>query len=90
MHLMRPRQVVTPAYCTGLHCFHQLCVAQRTLHLRRKTPPDIPCRPNNFSRAERKLGRPFSCNELSQLVDALHYFPFGEVWFEERPSGGPA
>jgi RHS repeat-associated protein len=29
-------------------------------------------------------------NEKSQLVDAVHYFPFGEVWFEERPSSLPA
>jgi RHS repeat-associated protein len=29
-------------------------------------------------------------NENSQLVDALHYFPFGEVWLEERPSSLPA
>ena len=29
-------------------------------------------------------------NEQSQMVDALHYFPFGEVWFEERPSALPA
>ena len=29
-------------------------------------------------------------NEQSQLVDALHYFPFGEVWLEERPSSLPA
>jgi RHS repeat-associated protein len=29
-------------------------------------------------------------NEKSQLVDALHYFPFGEVWLEERPSSLPA
>jgi RHS repeat-associated protein len=29
-------------------------------------------------------------NELSQLADALHYFPFGEVWLEERPSSLPA
>jgi RHS repeat-associated protein len=28
-------------------------------------------------------------NEKSQLVDALHYFPFGEVWLEERPSSLP-
>ena len=28
-------------------------------------------------------------NERSQLVDALHYFPFGEVWLEERPSSLP-
>src|SRR5262249_18752056 len=28
-------------------------------------------------------------NQKSQLVDALHYFPFGEVWFEERPSSLP-
>ena len=25
-------------------------------------------------------------NENSQMVDAVHYFPFGEVWFEEVPS----
>src|SRR5262249_44830322 len=25
-----------------------------------------------------------------QLVDAVHYFPFGEVWLEERPSSLPA
>jgi len=25
-------------------------------------------------------------NEKSQLVDAIHYFPYGEVWLEERPS----
>jgi RHS repeat-associated protein len=29
-------------------------------------------------------------NENDQLVDALHYFPFGEVWLEERPSSLPA
>jgi RHS repeat-associated protein len=29
-------------------------------------------------------------NENSQLVDALHYFPFGEVWLEERPASLPA
>jgi RHS repeat-associated protein len=29
-------------------------------------------------------------NENSQLVDAIHYFPFGEVWLEERPSSLPA
>jgi RHS repeat-associated protein len=29
-------------------------------------------------------------NEKSQLVDAIHYFPFGEVWLEERPSSLPA
>jgi RHS repeat-associated protein len=29
-------------------------------------------------------------NENGQLVDALHYFPFGEVWLEERPSSLPA
>jgi len=29
-------------------------------------------------------------NEHSQLVDALHYFPFGEVWLEERPASLPA
>jgi RHS repeat-associated protein len=28
-------------------------------------------------------------NEKSQLVDAIHYFPFGEVWLEERPSSLP-
>jgi len=28
-------------------------------------------------------------NENSQLVDAVHYFPFGEVWLEERPSSLP-
>src|SRR5215831_7916298 len=28
-------------------------------------------------------------NELSQLVDHLLYFPFGEVWLEERPSSLP-
>src|SRR5262249_26414202 len=25
-------------------------------------------------------------NQNSQMVDAVHYFPFGEVWFEEVPS----
>jgi len=29
-------------------------------------------------------------NEKSQLVDAIHYFPYGEVWLEERPSSLPA
>jgi RHS repeat-associated protein len=29
-------------------------------------------------------------NEQSQLADAMHYFPFGEVWLEERPSSLPA
>jgi RHS repeat-associated protein len=29
-------------------------------------------------------------NEKSQLVDAVHYFPYGEVWLEERPSSLPA
>jgi RHS repeat-associated protein len=29
-------------------------------------------------------------NERSELADALHYFPFGEVWLEERPSSLPA
>jgi RHS repeat-associated protein len=28
-------------------------------------------------------------NEDDQLVDAVHYFPFGEVWLEERPSSLP-
>jgi RHS repeat-associated protein len=28
-------------------------------------------------------------NEKAQLVDAVHYFPFGEVWLEERPSSLP-
>jgi RHS repeat-associated protein len=28
-------------------------------------------------------------NENSQLVDAIHYFPYGEVWLEERPSSLP-
>jgi RHS repeat-associated protein len=28
-------------------------------------------------------------NENDQLVDAVHYFPFGEVWLEERPSSLP-
>jgi hypothetical protein len=28
-------------------------------------------------------------NENSQLVDAINYFPFGEVWLEERPSSLP-
>jgi RHS repeat-associated protein len=28
-------------------------------------------------------------NEAGQLVDHLHYFPFGEVWLEERPSSLP-
>jgi RHS repeat-associated protein len=29
-------------------------------------------------------------NETSALVDALHYFPFGEVWLEEVPASLPA
>ena len=29
-------------------------------------------------------------NEKSQLVDAVHYFPFGEVWFDEKPGFLPA
>jgi RHS repeat-associated protein len=28
-------------------------------------------------------------NENSQLADAIHYFPFGEVWLEERPASLP-
>jgi len=28
-------------------------------------------------------------NENGQLVDAVHYFPFGEVWLEERPASLP-
>ena len=29
-------------------------------------------------------------NENGQLMDAVHYFPFGEVWLEERPASLPA
>jgi RHS repeat-associated protein len=28
-------------------------------------------------------------NEKSEMVDAIHYFPFGEVWLEEVPSSLP-
>src|SRR5262249_18213639 len=28
-------------------------------------------------------------NENSQMVDAIHYFPFGEVWLEEVPASLP-
>jgi RHS repeat-associated protein len=28
-------------------------------------------------------------NEKAHLVDAVHYFPFGEVWLEERPESLP-
>jgi len=29
-------------------------------------------------------------SDNGQLVDAVHYFPFDEVWLEERPACLPA
>jgi RHS repeat-associated protein len=65
---------------------HIFIGSERILTKKARVAPD---RQHWYYHADHLGSTAMVTNENSQLVDAVHYFPFGEVWLEERPSSLP-